>query len=96
MFDRIFRCVSIAPLDTPVVPPVYCKTQTSFFDSCLREAIATGQLPHDTNSANLLLALQTLAAGLNSMSKVIHGEKKLWGVCEITLSGLGIKAAEND
>ena len=32
MFARIFRCVSIAPLDTPVVPPVYCKNAVSFID----------------------------------------------------------------
>jgi len=32
MFARIFRCVSIAPLDTPVVPPVYCKDAVSFID----------------------------------------------------------------
>ena len=33
MFAKIFRCVSIAPLDTPVVPPVYCKKAVSFIDT---------------------------------------------------------------
>ena len=30
---RTFRCVSMAPLDTPVVPPVYCKSATSSLES---------------------------------------------------------------
>ena len=29
VFATMFRCVSTAPLDTPVVPPVYCRKATS-------------------------------------------------------------------
>ncbi len=29
MLARMFRCRSIAPLDTPVVPPVYCRKAMS-------------------------------------------------------------------
>ena len=29
MFATMLRCVSIAPLATPVVPPVYCRKATS-------------------------------------------------------------------
>jgi len=31
-FERMFRCRRIAPLDTPVVPPVYCKKAMSSKD----------------------------------------------------------------
>ena len=29
MFDNRLECVSVAPLETPVVPPVYCRKATS-------------------------------------------------------------------
>ena len=33
VFATMFRCVSTAPLDTPVVPPVYCRKATSSPDT---------------------------------------------------------------
>ncbi len=33
VFATMFRCVSTAPLETPVVPPVYCRKATSSPDT---------------------------------------------------------------
>lgn len=53
-------------------------------------AVAQGELPRDTDTHALALALQALLIGLNAMSKAVRSEEELWLAARATLQGLGI------
>lgn len=66
------------------------------FHKTLRLAVNLGELPKHTDTHKLALSLQTLAVGINSMSKIIHAEEGLNAIANSTLDGIGINAAKHD
>ncbi len=61
------------------------------FHETLNLAVDLDELPKDTDTHELALSLQTLAVGINSMSKIVHAEEELLAIANSTLDGLGIK-----
>ena len=56
-------------------------------------AVDAGELPEETDTSELALALQTLLLGINTMSRVVPDEERLWSVAAATLDGLGLEDA---
>ena len=68
MLARTFRCVSIAPLDTPVVPPVYCRNATSSRATSTGRKVAAAPLTPVTVTREEIAFLQ-YTGGTTGVSK---------------------------
>lgn len=55
----------------------------------LRRAIARGELPADTDAANLGRAIVSFLIGLNTLSKVVRSERQLWATAQTFLRAIG-------
>lgn len=53
-------------------------------------AVDQGELPPQSNTRGLALALQNLLIGVNTMSKIVRKEEDLWLATRTTLEGLGL------
>ncbi len=53
-------------------------------------ARARGEIPSDTDTRALALAVQNLLAGLSVVSKVVRDEELVWSGTALTLEGLGL------
>ena len=60
------------------------------FETLLRQAVDTGELPPDTDIAAKAVSLQTLMVGLNLTCRVVPDEDRLWDAARTTLQGLGL------
>lgn len=58
------------------------------------EAIEVGELPSDIDAETIHDSLQMLTIGLNSVSKLISSEERLWNIADTTLNGLGLHRSE--
>jgi TetR/AcrR family transcriptional repressor of nem operon len=62
----------------------------SCFEDLLVESVRRRELPKNTNTHDLALAVQNTLVGLNTMSKIIHSEHELWSATKTTLKALGV------
>lgn len=60
------------------------------FEATLKQAIKAGELSKGYDVKTAAMALQTLATGINTISKMIHKERELWKIAEVTLDGLDL------
>lgn len=60
------------------------------FNHLLAHSVKMGELPDTSNIQQLALAIQNLLMGLNTLSKVVKSEQKLWATAEVTLRALGV------
>ena len=75
------------------VGPIIAKNQRKSiagFEKLLKHSIQQGDLPENTNTRDVALALQNLLLGLNTMSKIVTSEKELWSATQTTLRALGV------
>ena len=57
-------------------------------EALLQRSVALKELPEDTDTRNLALALQNLLMGTNLLSKVIKDKDELWSATKTTLEAL--------
>ncbi|VAW95570.1 hypothetical protein MNBD_GAMMA21-1488 [hydrothermal vent metagenome] len=60
------------------------------FEHLLTYSVKLGELPDTSNVQQLALAIQNLLMGLNTLSKIVKSEQKLWATAEVTLRALGV------
>lgn len=65
-------------------------------EALLGEAVARGELPHDTDIAAIALSLKTFLVGLNSMAKVLPDRSALWPAARATLAAFGLLCANTE
>lgn len=61
-------------------------------EQLLSHSVSLGELPDNTDTHGLALALQSLLIGLNTLSKIIKSEDELWFTARTTLKALGLLA----
>lgn len=64
------------------------------YATLLRRAVDRGELPADSDIEALALSLQTLMAGLNTLSRTEADGERLWRSATRTLDGLGIRSPQ--
>lgn len=64
--------------------------RTALVERLLRQAARQREIPESSNCAALAGAMVTFMTGLNTISKVVRDEARLWAICQQFLAGLGI------
>lgn len=79
---------------SPVVLAVLMRDKLEFsnehFEKLLSWAKEQGEIDQDIEITSLALAITNLNIGVNTMSKIVHEESRLWEAAKTTLSGLGL------
>jgi TetR/AcrR family transcriptional repressor of nem operon len=65
----------------------------SEFDVMIAKAHEAGELPPDCDLSHIGDALQALSIAINTVSKVIRSEDRLWALASATLDGVGLTEA---
>jgi TetR/AcrR family transcriptional repressor of nem operon len=60
------------------------------FERLLDQSVSLGELPKNTNTENLAIAVQNALMGLNTLSKIVKNEKQLWLAVRTTLDALKV------
>lgn len=87
--NSVSELVGVNDILGPILKNAVCDSITCF-EGLLNHSIRLGELPENTNTRNLALALQNLIMGLNTLSKVIQSEQELWATAETTLRALDL------
>jgi TetR/AcrR family transcriptional regulator, transcriptional repressor for nem operon len=74
----------------PMVAEAIVTGGVARLETVLRWGVASGELDRSLDVLATALALQSLSAGINVMSKVIRGENDLWQATQTTLKALGL------
>ncbi len=79
---------------SPVVLAVLMRDRLEFtnehFEKLLSRAKELGEINQDDDITSLALAITNLNIGINTMSKIVHEEARLWEAAKTTLTGLGL------
>lgn len=66
--------------------------RTAVLERLLHQAAQQGEIPESSDCSALAGAMVTFMTGLNTISKVVRDEARLWTICQQFLAGLGVSA----
>ena len=87
--NSVSELVGVNPVLGPVLEKAFLNNIKSF-EALLDEGVRQGQLPENTDSHALALALQNSLMGLNTMSKLVKAEPELWSATRAALEALHV------